>query len=237
LDLRRDSALANRGGTLRAAGIFSSSRMSTHRLLEYRPNRWAWVNAETGAFEALAPPEEVQAWLGERQSSGEARARTRRRGLLQQGNRTAEAEDAASEAIAAGGIELVCPLGGRYPITSDFQAHKDRDPPSSMPGLDFGCPVGTEVRAWAGGRVHRSRWSAGGGRSLWIQHAQGIRTYYAHLRCAYVLEGETVSAGQKIGESGSTGRATGPHLHFSVVWQGDPVDPERFLPQEDAALV
>jgi murein DD-endopeptidase MepM/ murein hydrolase activator NlpD len=223
--------------------------MSSHRLLEYRPNRWAWVDAETGAFERLAIPEEVRAWLGERVLDGAAQPEQLGRGRLREGESAAEtgadagvvapqAEAAAAEAIAAGGMELTYPLPRRYSITSDYQAHRDRDPPSKMPGLDFGCPAGTEVRAWAGGRVHRSRWSAAGGRCLWLRHPRGIRTYYAHLDCVHVLEGETVSAGQKIGESGSTGRSTGPHLHFSVLWQGDPVDPERLLPpDEDTALV
>ena len=85
------------------------------------------------------------------------------------------------------------------------------------------------MRAWARGKVIRSRWSDGGGRCLWLQHGGGIKTYYAHLNAAFVLEGEVVSAGQKIGESGTTGSSTGPHLHFSVVKDGKYVDPEPFV--------
>jgi len=69
---------------------------------------------------------------------------------------------------------------------------------------------------------------------LWIQHGRGFKTYYAHLNCVYVLEGETVQVGQKIGESGTTGHSTGPHLHFSVIRKGKYVDPERFLVFEQA---
>lgn len=121
------------------------------------------------------------------------------------------------------------PLAKRYRISSNFRAHQTRKPPSTAPGIDLACPRGTEVRAWAKGNVLRSRWSDGGGRSLWLQHEGGVKTYYAHLNAAFVLEGEIVSAGQKIGESGNTGRTTGPHLHFSVVKGGKYVDPEKFV--------
>jgi murein DD-endopeptidase MepM/ murein hydrolase activator NlpD len=121
------------------------------------------------------------------------------------------------------------PLEKRCPITSSFEAHKKRTPPSSAPGIDLGCPVGTEVRAWAAGKVTRSRWSKGGGRALWINHGKGIQTYYAHLNCVHVLEGESVSLGQKIGESGNTGNTTGPHLHFSVIKRRKYVNPEPYL--------
>jgi murein DD-endopeptidase MepM/ murein hydrolase activator NlpD len=126
------------------------------------------------------------------------------------------------------------PLAGRYRITSTFADHQNRNPPSTAPGIDFGCALGTEVRAWTAGRVVRSRWSDGGGRCLWIEHAGAIRTYYAHLSSVAALEGETVAAGQKIGESGSTGHSTGPHLHFSVVRGGSYVDPAKFLPPEES---
>jgi murein DD-endopeptidase MepM/ murein hydrolase activator NlpD len=216
--------------------------MSDHRLLEYRPNRWVRVDAETGAFVGLASSAEIRDWLRDRElpddpASGASRPRVPWASAPQQVDVTAEAAVNALQAVVAGGLVLARPLVRRFPITSDFWAHKNRKPPSTMPGVDYGCPTGSEVRAWAGGRVFRSRWSQGGGRSLWIQHGKEIRTYYAHLNCVYVLEGETVSAGQKIGETGSTGRATGPHLHFSVLWRGQPLDPERFYPREEAVQV
>jgi murein DD-endopeptidase MepM/ murein hydrolase activator NlpD len=129
----------------------------------------------------------------------------------------------------------VPPLGNHYRITSTFADHQNRTPPSTAPGLDFACPMGTAVRAWDAGRVIRSRWSNGGGRSLWIQHGKGIRTYYAHLNAVWVLEGEKVAPAQKIGESGTTGHSTGPHLHFSVTHGGSYVDPSRYLPPQDGS--
>ena len=68
---------------------------------------------------------------------------------------------------------------------------------------------------------------------MWIQHEQGFRSYYAHLDSVCVLEGETVSASQKIGESGNTGHTTGPHLHFSLMRKGEYTDPESLLSFED----
>jgi murein DD-endopeptidase MepM/ murein hydrolase activator NlpD len=138
---------------------------------------------------------------------------------------------------AAKGMTLFWPLVKKHRTTSSFQDHKDRNPPSKAPGLDFGCPTGTEVRAWTAGKVIRSRWSAGGGRSLWIQHGRGLKTYYAHLNCVCVLEGESVSAGQKIGETGSTGHSTGPHLHFSTVRKSQYVDPDKLLVFEEPGKV
>jgi murein DD-endopeptidase MepM/ murein hydrolase activator NlpD len=85
------------------------------------------------------------------------------------------------------------------------------------------------VRAWSTGRVIRSRWSEAGGRSLWIDHGDGLQTYYAHLSRIRVLEGETVSTGQRIADSGNTGHSTGPHLHFSVIFKRRYVDPEEYL--------
>jgi hypothetical protein len=122
------------------------------------------------------------------------------------------------------------PLGKRWGLTSTFQQHKQRNPPSNAPGIDVGCPRGTPVQAMANGRVIRSRYTTRGGRSLWIEHSGGVKTYYAHLRAAHVLEGETVTRGQKIGESGSTGKVTGPHLHFSVVKNGQYVNPMKYIP-------
>jgi murein DD-endopeptidase MepM/ murein hydrolase activator NlpD len=121
------------------------------------------------------------------------------------------------------------PLAKRGRMTSNFRQHKERRPPSKAPGIDLACPIGTGVRAWSAGRVIRSRWSQAGGRSLWLDHGDGLQTYYCHLNRILVLEGERVSTGQRIAESGNTGNSTGPHLHFSVISKRRYVDPEKFL--------
>ena len=68
------------------------------------------------------------------------------------------------------------------------------------------------------------------GKTIFIDHGDGLITMYCHLDRIGVKPGETVNKGQRIGRSGMTGRATGPHLHWSVVLNGTMVDPELFIP-------
>lgn len=86
-------------------------------------------------------------------------------------------------------------------------------------GVDFGAPAGTEILAAASGQVIVSRsgaWNGGYGNYIVIKHANGTQTLYAHNSANYVSVGSNVSQGQVIGLVGSTGRSTGPHLHFEV---------------------
>jgi murein DD-endopeptidase MepM/ murein hydrolase activator NlpD len=93
-------------------------------------------------------------------------------------------------------------------------------------GLDFPAPFGRAVRAAASGRVVRTGWHSGGyGYRVRIAHRRQVRTLYAHLSRIAVRRGQRVSAGTRIGRVGSTGRSTGPHLHFEVRVRGAAVDP------------
>jgi murein DD-endopeptidase MepM/ murein hydrolase activator NlpD len=93
-------------------------------------------------------------------------------------------------------------------------------------GLDFAAPRGAPVAASASGRVTFAGWSAGGwGRLVTIAHGSGARTMYAHLSRVGVRVGQWVEAGQRIGRVGSSGRASGPHLHLEVRLRGAAVDP------------
>lgn len=96
-------------------------------------------------------------------------------------------------------------------------------------GLDFASPSGTPVIAAAGGRVRSAKRHAGYGNLLVIDHGNGLQTRYAHLSRFYVKPGDLVTPGQRIAAVGSTGRSTGPHLHFEVLKNGRFVDPQRFL--------
>ena len=85
--------------------------------------------------------------------------------------------------------------------------------------IDFGAPVGTPIRAAAAGRVIVSRvggWNGGYGNYVVIDHPNGTQTLYAHNSSNIVWQGQSVVAGQVIGYVGSTGRSTGPHLHFEI---------------------
>lgn len=96
-------------------------------------------------------------------------------------------------------------------------------------GLDFRVPTGTPVAAMNSGTVLLARFLYFEGNCVVIDHGQGLLTLYFHLSEFKVKEGESVKRGQEIGLSGGTGRATGPHLHVAVRWQGTYLDPARLL--------
>jgi murein DD-endopeptidase MepM/ murein hydrolase activator NlpD len=96
-------------------------------------------------------------------------------------------------------------------------------------GLDFRVPTGTPVAAMNEGTVLLARFLYYEGNCVVIDHGQGLLTLYFHLSELNVKEGDVVKRGQEIGLSGGTGRATGPHLHVAVRWQGDYLDPARLM--------
>ena len=100
---------------------------------------------------------------------------------------------------------------------------------STHQGLDFRVPSGTSVAAVNSGRVLLARPLFFEGNCVVIDHGQGLLTVYMHLSKFSVKEGDDVSKGQTIGLSGGTGRATGPHLHLAVRWQGVYLDPQVLL--------
>lgn len=96
-------------------------------------------------------------------------------------------------------------------------------------GIDYGISTGTKVMASCGGKVIQAGWNGGYGYCITIQHANGIKTRYAHLSKIYVSVGEQVTQGERIALSGNTGNSTGPHLHFEVIVNGKAVDPRLYL--------
>jgi murein DD-endopeptidase MepM/ murein hydrolase activator NlpD len=96
-------------------------------------------------------------------------------------------------------------------------------------GVDISAPSGTPVRATADGIVISSGWSGGYGRLVVVDHGGGVQTYYAHLSRFHVQTGQEVRRGELVGEVGSTGRVTAPHLHYEVRIGGNPVNPYRYL--------
>jgi murein DD-endopeptidase MepM/ murein hydrolase activator NlpD len=100
---------------------------------------------------------------------------------------------------------------------------------STHQGLDFRVPGGTSIAAVNRGRVILARALFFEGNCVVIDHGQGLLTLYLHLSKFLVKEGDDVDKGQPIGLSGGTGRATGPHLHLAVRWQGVYLDPQTLL--------
>lgn len=96
-------------------------------------------------------------------------------------------------------------------------------------GLDFGVPAGTPVAALNRGTVILARPLFFEGTCIMIDHGQGLMTIYMHLSKIEVKEGDEVKRGQEIALSGGSGRATGPHLHVAVRWQGIYLDPATLL--------
>lgn len=97
-------------------------------------------------------------------------------------------------------------------------------------GLDMAVPRGTPIRATASGTTSFTGPNGGYGNLVIINHHNGYETAYAHLDQIWVRQGDRVSRDSKLGLSGATGNATGPHLHYEVRKHGVPVNPEPYLP-------
>lgn len=104
-------------------------------------------------------------------------------------------------------------------------------------GLDIAAPAGSPVRAAADGVVRYAGKRGGYGNVVILSHADGTETRYAHCKTLAVRPGDRVEAGADIATVGSTGRSTGPHLHFEVRRDGQPIDPATWLEREDSAQV
>jgi len=116
---------------------------------------------------------------------------------------------------------LSSPFGKRSdPFNAKSARHK---------GVDLASNKGNKVKTMAEGKVVRAGLASGYGKLIEIDHGNGFKTKYAHLNAIYVTAGQEVSQGQAIGEVGSTGRSTGPHLHYEVLFDGVPVDPMAFI--------
>jgi murein DD-endopeptidase MepM/ murein hydrolase activator NlpD len=128
-------------------------------------------------------------------------------------------------------VPLRMPLSGDPTLTSPFGYRPDPFLGRLMlhPGVDLAEAYGTEIHAAAAGRVVHAGPAGGYGIMVEIDHGNGLATVYAHMSEALVEEGETVDKGAVLGRLGSTGRSTGPHLHYEVRVDGEPVDPERYL--------
>jgi murein DD-endopeptidase MepM/ murein hydrolase activator NlpD len=112
-------------------------------------------------------------------------------------------------------------FGGR---SDPFNGHR-----AFHAGLDFKGPTGTDVVATAPGKVISADWHGGYGKMVEIDHGYGLKTRYAHLSAIDVVEGQDVAFGDKVGELGSTGRSTGPHLHYEVWYDGQARNPWNYL--------
>lgn len=116
-------------------------------------------------------------------------------------------------------------------ITSSFGTRRDPFTGylSRHNGLDFGAPLRSSVFATADGKVYAAGYDSARGNYVYINHENGLQTRYLHLSSYKVKSGQKVAQGDVIGYVGSTGRSTGPHLHYEVIKYGKPVDPADYL--------
>ena len=123
------------------------------------------------------------------------------------------------------------PVVGEVEFTSGFGIRSDPflGRPAMHTGLDFRAAMGDPVRATANGKVASAGWAGGYGRMVEIDHGNGLSTRYGHLSEIGVKVGDSIKIGQVIGAVGSTGRSTGPHLHYETRIDGEAVDPQKFL--------
>ena len=126
-------------------------------------------------------------------------------------------------------LPTALPLGKEFSVTSGFGVRADplTHQASMHEGIDFVAPIGTPVLATAAGKVLRSGRVGAYGEMVEVVHADGFVSRYAHLSRRHVNERDRVESGQVIGLLGNTGRSTGPHLHYEVIYQGQPMHPAK----------
>lgn len=126
------------------------------------------------------------------------------------------------------GVRLSSNYGMRtHPVTGGRRAHK---------GVDLAGPVGTPIYATADGVVSRADWFSSYGLYISIEHGGAIQTRYGHLSRLNVAANQRVKKGDLIGYMGSTGRSTGPHLHYEVRLAGEAVNPIPYMQADDMML-
>jgi len=138
---------------------------------------------------------------------------------------SAERERARREVRAQSDLVFLWPVEGAQ-MTSRFGRRRR----GKHNGIDLGARSGTAIRASEAGKVIHSGWLGDYGRVVIIKHAGHYRTVYAHASRLYVRKGDLVARGERIASVGSTGNATGPHLHFELRKREVPQDPVLYLP-------
>ncbi len=118
-----------------------------------------------------------------------------------------------------------------YWLTSSFGGRADpfNKKQARHKGVDLASRTGNKIKTMAKGKVTRAEYAGGYGNLVEVDHGNGFKTKYAHMNKIYVKKGQYLETGDVVGEVGSTGRSTGPHLHYEVLYRGVPVDPMPFM--------
>lgn len=141
-------------------------------------------------------------------------------------------DSGSSDSPPAGGGgtgAMIWPVNGVITSPYGYRTHPIFGTTIYHSGIDIGVDYGTPVHAADGGTVVEAGWISGYGYAVVIDHGNGLSTLYGHNQELAVSAGQAVSQGQVIAYAGSTGNSTGPHVHFEVRANGDPVDPQGYL--------
>jgi murein DD-endopeptidase MepM/ murein hydrolase activator NlpD len=128
-------------------------------------------------------------------------------------------------------LPTVLPLSGKFLLSSSFGVRADplTHLPSMHEGIDFVAPIGTPVLATAAGVVLRAEYAGAYGLMVEVAHADGFVTRYAHLKTIQVKPQDVIDRHDAVGTLGNTGRSTGPHLHYEVIFKGRALHPAKAL--------
>lgn len=210
-----------------AVGIISSSNRvittdpeeGANKIVELSLQRFGTINLAI----ALAKAEEKEKEKEEKSPNKPAR----------EGTDISSSTSSSSSRKNVTWIDPVANMRTRFRFTSDFgyRIHPISKVRRLHAGIDIGTPTGTPLVAPAAGRVLRVINNAGCGRGMEIAHANNINTVYCHLSTVRVRQGQQVTQGQVIGETGNTGASTGPHLHFETKVNGAHVHPKTVNPK------
>lgn len=138
-------------------------------------------------------------------------------------------QQTSSSGTPNGTSSFINPTSGTYTSKYGPRIHPITKKQSFHTGQDIANSYGTTIVAADSGTVVRASYNGAYGNAIVVDHGNGYSTMYAHLQAFSVSTGDTVSQGQKIGEMGSTGWSTGPHLHYEVWYQGQHTDPMKYL--------
>lgn len=171
--------------------------------------------------------------LAELQAAAEeaARKQKEKEAAAAAAKKNASSGGSAGGSVVSGNGTFTHPCPGYNRISSTFGY---RNAPlagasTNHKGVDFAASTGTPIYAAASGTVTSAGYSGKAGNLIIINHGNGLLTYYMHCNTIFVSAGQKVSKGQNIGQVGTTGNSTGPHLHFQVMSNGTPVNPMNYL--------
>jgi murein DD-endopeptidase MepM/ murein hydrolase activator NlpD len=200
--------------------VKDKSKNAFTKLSDWGKNAWKRLTGKGGP---ALDPEEVTDKAAKKAIEGAfgKGGPVQQESLMDTGGGSSSTEKASQFAMPVTNATLTSKFGMRSdPFTGEQTGHG---------GVDWGVPTGTDVMASADGKVIRAEYSNSYGNVIYLDHGNGITSRYAHNSQLLVKNGDTVKQGQVIAKSGSTGRSTGPHVHFEILKNGQRVDPLPYV--------